>query len=255
MLFRRSIRISVIGAALALVLIPACSKDDEDEDEGVSTENEADAAKATAKALSGVMNPGNALTETQRLQLRSLYTHAKAQRLAFASLLDETTPEDETTPDLGDFDLCEILQTSCTEKATAFDTGVDGESCKQSCSSDKKTQIYECSSEASEYKCGDVTYTLGGSSTTSSSTCTSKGDGAYTFDMTANFGGSISGGSITDAAELKCEIALSFSFDPSETSSAPAEETIDCDQFSCTLDGEPISCEAMKESFAADECK
>jgi hypothetical protein len=116
---------------------------------------------------------------------------------------------------------------------------VDGTACSASCSSDMLTLNASCSFSGQSMSCGGETFTFKDGSLTLTMTISSD---YQTFSFSMNMSSNVSGGDLDGL--LACKLNLSFN-----ASSGATENSVSCNDFSCSYDGDSIDCEDIQEEF------
>lgn len=236
----------------AVVTVAACSKDDDEEEKNATQTAATRASAATASKMMAASQSSASLRGKEfRAKLRTMYLQANAQARSFKAL--------QADPGMT-FDFCEALSGSCEQQlGQATDSFMEGASCETT--SCENGQAMACTSASQTSTCNGVTYTLADSTSNSLMKCTNNDDGSSTIDMALDFGGSLSGGDITTPIKLVCKInvSMSFKFSMDDNDSGGEEENeseLSCESgaFSCTIDGEPLSCADMKATIEQNAC-
>lgn len=259
---RTAFKVALASLTAASLTFIACSKkeDEEEKDEGtLSTEQKSDANKAaaaqTAKQLNSAQEGANLTKQNVAAQIRALYTQAKIERRQMLALQGEG--EGETTDPTMDFDICSLLTSSCEERLNQAQPADEfGATCKTTSCTGGTTDT--CTSPSETAQCGDVTYTFAESVTSSTMVCAKTAEKQYNLKIAANFAGSLSGGTITTPVRLECKINIDFplNFTQEQDQQDEGETELSCEdgQFSCSIDGQELSCADLKAAVADKSC-
>lgn len=263
MFIRKTFVATVVSFAAAGAIFMACSKDDDDDDDTptLTADQKADAGRAGGvvggRVVGGVKSDTASLRDPHQIaKLREMYLAGKAQKAQVMNKLQDD--------DAGDFDpatiyknMCQYMDAGCAEKLDKEEPADEfGDVCKTTSCTGGTTM--SCASPSQTSTCDGVTYTLSSTTTTSNLKCTQVSDTKISFDITADFAGTISGGSL-EAQELKCHIAIAmpidFAAEQPATSEDDAEEfTCESGEFTCTLGGAPLSCAEIMAAAEASDC-
>jgi hypothetical protein len=241
-------------AGFSLLGIISCSDDDGEPGTvivPVSDQNKADAVKLSAAASAKLSSSSTGssslmLSSTHRRQIRDLYQSGiKNQQMLAKS----------ESPQIS-FDICALYGTICKAAKEKGATTSEGLTCSFACPSDNAMTI-NCAADQASIQCKDTTYKLQSGTTSATTTCTKTSDSSFDIAMQSTLTSKISGGSIENPVDLKCSFKLNLSFDSenlaNETNGFDTSKL--CESFSCTLGGNPLACEDVKNAIDNNECQ
>lgn len=256
---RTALSVAVATITAASLTFLACSKEEDEEEEGLSAEQKADgnkaASAATSKVLASSQEGANLKGQQLKHDIRALYMQAKEQKRQMLAMQDDDTQEDP-------FDqICTYFTKSCEEDLNKEKPAeADGQICKTTSCTGGTTDT--CSSPSQTTQCGGTTYTMSESTLAYTTTCSKVAARKFNLAIAANFAGTLSGGSLTTGVKLECKINVAFPLDftaeaqQSQGSEDEEDAELSCEdgQFSCTLDGEALSCEELKAAIKDSPC-
>jgi hypothetical protein len=251
--FRSALALNLIAGS-SLIGVFSCTDDDGTEGTvivPVTDENKTDAVKLSAAATAKLSTSSSGssslmLSTAQRLQIREIYLNGIRNQQMLA---------DPGSSSLN-FDICALYSSICKAAKEKGASTSDGLTCSFACPNDNAMTI-NCAADQATIQCKDTAYKLVSGTTSATTTCTKLSETAFELAMQSTMSSRISGGSIETPVDLRCSFKMNLSFDSENLANeANGFDTSKlCESFSCTLGGNALACEDVKNAIDNNACE